>query len=337
MAGENYINHIALVLDASSSMTSNARELIKVADNQIQYLAQRSKELDQETRVSVYSFADKVQCLIYDKDVLRLPSIKELYKPYGWTALLDATIQTQDDLDLTPEKYGDHAFLTFILTDGAENASKSATVASVSSRLKNLKDNRTVAVLVPDQHGAFEAKRVGFPADNIAVWRPDEARGVAEAGDTIRRATEAFMTARTSGVRSSKSLFSMGSDALNKRTVTSSLTPLKTGEYMLINVLPRYDRWEVKPFVADHGLPFKLGQAFYQLSKREEIQPHKQIAVYEKKTGKVYSGPQARQVVGLPDSKIRVSPEDNPDYDLFVQSTAPNRKVDANTKLLYMK
>ena len=54
---DNIINHIVLVLDASTSMTHLSDELIKVADNQISYLAQRSKELDQETRITVYSFA----------------------------------------------------------------------------------------------------------------------------------------------------------------------------------------------------------------------------------------------------------------------------------------
>ena len=68
---ENYINHIVLVLDASSSMEGHARELIKVADNQIAYLAQRSKDLDQETRITVYSFSDnnKIKCLVVDENL----------------------------------------------------------------------------------------------------------------------------------------------------------------------------------------------------------------------------------------------------------------------------
>ena len=35
----NIINHIVLVLDASASMGNVARDVVKVADNQIQYLA----------------------------------------------------------------------------------------------------------------------------------------------------------------------------------------------------------------------------------------------------------------------------------------------------------
>jgi hypothetical protein len=58
MSGENYINHVALVLDASSSMSSHRSTVVKVADEQIKHLARRSTELDQETRVTVYAFAD---------------------------------------------------------------------------------------------------------------------------------------------------------------------------------------------------------------------------------------------------------------------------------------
>ena len=49
---QNYINHIALVLDASGSMSHLSSAVVQVADNQVQYLAARSKELDQETRAT---------------------------------------------------------------------------------------------------------------------------------------------------------------------------------------------------------------------------------------------------------------------------------------------
>lgn len=89
---QNYINHVALVLDASSSMRRLSHKVVEVADQQIAYLARRSQELDQETRVTVYVFADQVECVIYDKDVLRMPSLKQMYRVGGMTALLAATL-----------------------------------------------------------------------------------------------------------------------------------------------------------------------------------------------------------------------------------------------------
>src|SRR6478609_5655019 len=87
---QNYINHIAFVIDASSSMGHLSDTVVEIFDSQIAYLAKRSKELDQETRASVYLFSDTTKNLVFDMDVMRLPSLKELYRAYGNTALLDA-------------------------------------------------------------------------------------------------------------------------------------------------------------------------------------------------------------------------------------------------------
>jgi hypothetical protein len=39
-------------------------------------------------------------------------------------------------------------------------------------------------------------------------------------------------------------------------------------------------------------------------------------------------------MVGLPNYKVRVRPDFNPDYKVFVQSTSVNRKLVPGTKLL---
>ncbi len=264
MAGENYINHVVLVLDESSSMSAHRSDLIRVADSQIKYLAQRSQELDQETRVSIYAFANDVRCLIYDKDVLRLPSIASLYRPHGMTALVDATLTALDDLAETPTKYGDHAFLAFVLTDGAENRSRNRPT-TLAQRLRGLPDNWTVAALVPNAMGVHEAKSFGFSPENVAVWDTSSRAGLEVAGETVRRATDNFMQARTQGVRSTRSLFSTGIDAVNVQTIAQAgLTPLNPRTY---DVLPVHtDRAEIRPYVQTRGLVYTLGRAYYQLS-----------------------------------------------------------------------
>lgn len=331
---QGYINHIALVLDASSSMGRHSRDLVRVADAQIGYLAQRSRDLDQETRITVYVFADTVQCVIYDKDVLRMPSIAEYYRPHGMTALMDASLLALDDLALTPEKYGDHAFLIYVLTDGAENASHRPDRHDLAYRLAGLPDHWTVAALVPDATGMHEAKRFGFPGQNVAVWDATSTRGVEEAGRVIRDATDRFMTGRAQGVRGSRSLFSTGADAVNAATVRSSLTPLAADRYMLV---PVTRETPIKEWVEDDcGLTYRIGSAYYQLNKTENIQPGKKIAVVEKRTGLVYAGSEARGLIGLPDIQVRVKPDRNPEYDVYVQSTSVNRKLLPGTKLLVM-
>lgn len=343
MARENYINHVQLVLDASLSMRRHTANLVRVADGQIAYLARRSKELDQETRVSVYMFNETVKNLVYDKDVLRLPSISSLYYADGNTALVDATLKTLDDLSRTATLYGDHAFLTFVLTDGEDNRSRKRPRELVN-KLDTLPDNWTTAALVPNQLAVFETKSFGFPANNIAVWDPSSAVGVEEVGETIRRATDSFMQSRSQGgFRGTRNLFSTGLDAVNSQTVRQTLTPLQSGAYDIFpvhsNPMEVVDgRYPIKDFVYSRGVDFQPGKAFYQLTKREKIQPQKQIAIRERATNKVYWGNAARDIMGLPRGiEVTVKPNLNPEYDVFIQSTSVNRKLIPNTDLLVLR
>ncbi|MEV0986924.1 vWA domain-containing protein [Streptomyces sp. NPDC049949] len=341
---QNYINHVALVLDASSSMSHLSGKVVEVADQQIAYLARRSQELDQETRVTVYVFADKVECVIYDKDVLRMPSLKQLYRAGGMTALLAATLKSQRELAQTAQLYGDHSFLTFVLTDGQENAShrcpdapsRSARdlVQAVATMIETQQDNWTLAVLVPDQMGKREAMQCGFPKDNIAVWDATSTQGLEEAGQVILKATENFMVGRTKGIRGTKAVFSTGAEVVNKETIAAAgLTPVDPSQYQLVSVARNA---AIREWVIECGQNYRTGCAFYQLSKSETIQARKQIAVLEKKTDQVYTGPEARALLGLPDSEVRVKPDHNDDFTIFVQSTSVNRKLVPNTRLLVM-
>lgn len=326
------INHIALVLDASGSMQSRARDVITVADGQIKYLAQRSKELDQETRVSVYAFSyhHKIECLIFDKDVLRMPSIAGLYRADGQTALVDATLKSIDDLKDTSTLYGDHSFLIYVLTDGQENDSRHQPGA-LAAHLADLPENWTLAAFVPNQIGVMEAKRFGFPKDNIAIWDTANAQGVSEVGETIRKATDSFMVGRSQGIRGSRSLFSLNTVSLSK--AKQALTPMHFGQFRLLDVdmEGRIDEFIERKTRRS----YKLGEAYYELMKPEKIQPQKQIVLLGKDE-KLYAGPQVRALMGLPDYEVKVNPDFNPEYSVFVQSTSVNRKLLKGTKVVVM-
>ncbi|MER7762361.1 vWA domain-containing protein [Streptomyces sp. NPDC097619] len=341
---QNYINHVALVLDASSSMSHLREKVIDVADQQIAYLARRSQELDQETRVTVYVFSYDVECVVYDKDVLRMPSLKQVYRTGGMTALLAATLKSQAELAQTAQLYGDHSFLTFVLTDGQENVSHrcpgspsrkpAELVKAVSSMIEGQADNWTLAVLVPDQMGKREAMQYGFPKDNIAIWDATSTQGLQEAGQVIQEATEKFMVGRTKGIRGSRAVFSTGADAVNSDTIKAAgLQAADPSTYQLVQVARDAS---IKEWVVESGHEYRTGCAFYQLSKSEKIQARKQIAVLEKKSDRVHTGPEARALLGLPDAEARVKPDQNDEFTIFVQSTSVNRKLVAGTRLLIM-
>jgi hypothetical protein len=266
-------------------------------------------------------------------DVMRLPSLKSHYSASGQTALVDSTIKALEDLQLTPQIYADHSFLVYVLTDGQENAS-SNTANKLNATITKLDNNWTVAVMVPDQLGVHEAKRFGFPASNILIWNPADARGVKEAGEVIRASTDQFMRNRAVGIRGTKTLFKLDTTKITKSTVVKSLSELKPSEYHL---LPVHKEHSIKEFVVSWLGEYRQGSAYYQLTKPETVQAYKEVCVQNKSNGKVYSGKHARELLGLPDYEVKIAADNYSDYDIFVQSTSVNRKLLSGTKLLVLE
>lgn len=329
---QNLINHIVFVLDESGSMDKNENAVIKLFDNKVKYLARRSQELNQETRVSVYVFNTEVKCLIYDTDVLRLPSLLGHYNPDGGTALIDGVCKAIEDLRRTPQIYGDHSFLVYAITDGEENRSKAHTARDLKYVIEGLDENWTVGVLVPDQNGVFEAKKFGFPAQNISIWALND--GMSEASKILNDSTESYMVNRSMGVRGTKSLFSVNLNASTKE-VQMKLEELDASLYDVF--LVRKDD-VIKRFVeAWSKQPYRIGCAFYQLTKPEVIQSDKNILLMNILTGKVYTGQEARHMIGLQGFDVKVSPGNFKEFSVFVQSHSSNRKLVAGTKLIFMK
>ena len=330
---QNYINHIVFVVDKSGSMRHLESEVVKVFDSQIKHLAQRSQELDQETRVSVYLFNDKVECLIYDKDVMRLPSLKNYYNTNGGTALIDGVLKAIEDLEKVPQLYGDHSVMILSISDGEENSSINHS-STLTSKINSLLDNWTMGALVPDQQGVYESIKFGFPKNNISVWNTN-VDGINEISKTITQVTDTYMVNRSRGIRGTKSLFNVDTSLLNTKVVNNVLDQLKPNEYELLSV---HRDSVIKDFVESWtGKPLIKGSAYYQLVKSEEVQAYKQICIQDKKNGKVYGGTNARRILALPNYEVKVNPVNFGNYDIFIQSTSYNRKLASGTKLIVLK
>lgn len=95
---------------------------------------------------------------------------------------------------------------------------------------------------------------------------------------------------------------------------------------------------EIRSFVEKNlRYPMALGGAFYQLTKPEpKVQPRKQIILRDKLTGRLYGGRDTRSLLRLPSNgDVKLSPGDQGQYDVFVQSTSVNRKLIAGTDVVY--
>lgn len=115
--------------------------------------------------------------------------------------------------------------------------------------------------------------------------------------------------------------------------LSDDLKPVAPGRFQVMEVgsSPRV----IKEFVQDHNLIFQTGRGFYEFTKREEIQPNKEVVLRDKNTGDMYTGARAREMIGIPYGvRGNVSPSNLP-YDVFVQSTSYNRKLMPNTRFLY--
>jgi hypothetical protein len=331
---ENNIMHVALVIDQSGSMDYLTKSVVKVVDNQIANFARKSKEWNHEIRVSVYLFGGGgVKVLVYDRDVLRLPSIKDHYRAGGGTPLLDATAQAIEELRKIPEIHANHSFVCYVWTDGEENGSRKYSSSSLKNLIVALPDNYTVCAFVPNQSSALNCKQYGFPSGNIAIWDTSD-KGVEETGRRIDAATDALIHNQKTGVKGKVSnLFSLDTKALTKSAVTSTLTVLPSSSYTFLQV--RKDT-PIKEFVESWKMEFRQGANYYQLSKPEKVQRNKHICIKDKRNGKVYSGDEARQLLGLPDYEVKINAADHKDWVIYIQSNSNNRKLIAGTDLLVM-
>jgi hypothetical protein len=328
---QSYINHIGLVLDASISMDHLEKTVIAVTDDLVSNLSQRSKQLEQETRFTIYTFGPTTECVFYDQG-LWLPSIKDIYRANGRsTALIDATMIAIEEMEQTATLHGDHAFLLYVVTDGQENSSKRFNSLNLTLKQRSLPDNWTVAVLVPDQTAKHEAKKFGFAPDNIAVWDATSARGVVEVGNVIRQATDDYMVARSQGVRGSKSVFQLDVNNLTTSVVKSALRKIAPADYRVFDI--KRDS-SISEFVSWHTGGYRVGTTFYQPTKPVKVQDHKKVVLRDKRTGELFTGDNLRQMLGLPDHEVTVHPTNHPLYDVFIQSTSPNRKLFAGTQVI---
>lgn len=94
----------------------------------------------------------------------------------------------------------------------------------------------------------------------------------------------------------------------------------------------------IKEFVEEHvgDGAFLPGRGFYEFTKPEEVQGHKEIVLQEVTSGDMFTGKKARDILGLPEhGDVKISPKKIGPYRAFIQSTSYNRKLKSGTRFLY--
>jgi hypothetical protein len=114
---------------------------------------------------------------------------------------------------------------------------------------------------------------------------------------------------------------------------SADLSAVPPGRFQVLEV----DRdCAIKDFVLENGLAFNTGRGFYEFTKTETVQGHKEVVLLDRRSGDLFAGARAREMLGLPEGEtVRVQPTVLDRYVVFVQSTSANRNLLKGTKFLY--
>jgi hypothetical protein len=151
---------------------------------------------------------------------------------------------------------------------------------------------------------------------------------VVQRGGMNRSLDESFATL-TGRPRDAKGRFT-------KVPTSGDLVPVDPGRFQMFNVT---EEVEIRKFADDHSLIFQPGKGFYEFQKSEEIRTTREVVLVDRKTGDMYSGAKARDMIGVPMGTTKtISPRTMPTsvpYDIFIQSTSYNRKLKPGSRFMY--
>lgn len=285
-----------------------------------------------ENRVSIYTFNFQTTRALTDGDP-RFAKFDD-YSPGGGTAINDALHMVYEDIKSLRQRIDsrDRTFLVYLVTDGDDNSSR-ISKEICKAGLRSLSDVVTVAAFVPDALGDRYAQSLGIERGNIQIW--DVNQDFSQVKDTVTSSMREYATVRTSGAKTSTGLFRPNVTEVQKAVDSGSLAEF-TQPLVTLDVTRNT---EIEPFVKEKLGVYVKGTAYYQLTKSEQLGPTKNLLIRHNISGKVYHGPNARAILGVPSGTTRISVDRsaNAPWKVFVQSTSVNRILLHGTQLIVIK
>lgn len=329
-------NYVVFVRDHSGSMGIIAEPAKNDYNATIASIKEATIAEQQDTIVSVVECGGDVRIPIRNSSIATLKPLAR-YATAGGTPLFRAVDNAIAICESVPD-YADPdvSFLIYVTTDGEETEKRNYG-KQLGQRVKQLQasDRWTFAFRVP-RGSARDFVALGIPEGNVMEW-DQSARGMAVAQTQSQDAFRGYFSARSSGARSVSTFYASMSN-VTTADVKAALEDIST-KVTLWPVADAEHEMAIRDFVEKRlkGAPLKKGAAFYQLTKSEDkVQGTKKIVIRDKTTNAIYYGDAARQMLGIPQySDIRLKPADLGNFDVFIQSTSVNRKVQAGSQILY--
>ena len=322
-------NRFYLLLDASTSMNKIREQTITAFNNIAEGIKKNAKKRGQKTFVTLQTFSTFVhKPLMFNVPADQLqPLMWEQYCPDGWTAMWDAETEAIRNCDQFDKKNADVSFVIICVTDGEPNQNKFATLESFKRLMNARGENWSFVFQVPKDKKLKFHLEFGIPLGNIKEWEQTD-EGTQEMSDTTNDGITQYFDDRAKGARGTKTFFSQVDP--NAKEQLENLA----GKYRVLTV---DDQSRISSFVEDMMGSYTPGSTFYQLMKPETVEEGRGVLLMEKGKRTVYGGPQARGLIGLPNTTVRVKPGNHDNYDVFIQSRSHTRILSRGTRVLVAK
>lgn len=334
-------NYIGISRDHSGSMSGITKAAQRDYNENIAGIRESAAKNGQDVIVSVLKCGVGRDAKIVQESVNSSITVLKPINTYvadgTATPLFDSVGELIEILEQAPDASSpDVSFLVMAITDGQDNSSRKYSGSSLGRKIQQLQstDRWSFVFRVPQGY-ARTLQQLGIPGGNIQEWEQTE-RGMAISTAATRSGFDSYYSGLSKGVRSTKTFYTNLSE-VSPADLKASLVDISK-EVQLWLVKNEREGATIREFVEKKsGNPMIKGAAFYQLMKTEdEVQDYKQIAIRDKKSGAIYSGANARPMLGLPNyGMIRLKPQDHGQYDIYVQSTSINRKLPVGSTLLY--
>jgi hypothetical protein len=335
-------NYIGFVNDHSGSMSSLARAAISDYNANIGAVITAANREMLDTIVSVVGvgignggYGTTRQVVISNPHVLKPVTS---WDTSGGTPLYDGIGNIIELFQSLPDYNSPNAsFLVLVTTDGHEMHSKKYSKEKLRALIQSVsQDGRWTFVFRVPRGNASTMSDLGVPVGNIQEWDTTTA-GMAASTVVTAKAMDTFYTTRAAGAKSS-TVFYADASKVSAAAVAATLKDI-SGDVSLYVVPAHLNGIEIRSFILDKRAEYLKGSAFYQLTKTEpRVQEAKLIAIRNRATGAIYSGVEARKLIGLPEKgNARLHPGDHGNFDIFIQSSSTNRKLVGGTGVLYWK
>lgn len=337
--------YLGLIRDHSGSMGHLTQSAMRDYNENLQAIKDASRQTGIETITTVLKCGVGYRGDIINeqtnKNVQGLQPISQYIADGSSTPLFDSVGKLIDEFS-TQDVYSSfdrnftNSYLIVATTDGENNRHEKWSANKLADAIKRLQatDRWSFVFRVPYGYKDNLVRVLGVHPGNVLEWEQSE-QGIERSLHQTRASYDTYYSGAWAGSSSTQSFF-VDPNTIPTNDLKVNLVDI-SHKVTKLSVWPGDAGRQIREFVeTTNKIAYILGNAYYELTKTETLQPQKDIIVYDTKTGHMYQGHSAaRELLGLPSTgNAKIIPSGTGHKKIFVQSTSVNRKLVGDTLLL---